>query len=115
MIGFCAAWIAMPRLINLEGVKDNLEDVFFIGHQLMLWISCSVLIWLSCQKRRLVAYICSLIICIAWGPIVIMTAEEVSNGGYVEPNRTHEVLTEIGLARPYQSFYRAVSWTFGYD
>lgn len=113
--GLIAVWTVVPSWINLEAVRDNLNDLFFIGHQLVLWIACSVLIWIACQKRKVVAFICFLIIATAWGPAVVALGEEMSNVGYVAPNRTYEALAKVGLANHYQSFYSAMSRIFGYE
>ena len=113
--GLFAVWTVIPKCINLEAVRDNLNELFFVGHQLVLWIACSVLIWMASHKRKPVAFFCSLVIIAAWGPAVVELAEDMSNVGYIAPNYTHEALAKVGLAEHYQRFYRAVSLTFGYD
>ena len=112
IVTLLAVWLAVPRAWNLPGVDNIQEEFFFLCHQVVLWCTVFVFIWLSLGRRRLVLWLCMGLLVLAWGPLCLWLMEAVIRDRY--DGVVDQALHGSGLYDPYSTLYGTLHENLGY-
>lgn len=105
-----AVWMAIPRRITSHAYPVH---VFFIGHQIALWLVVGIGLWLVLGKRTLLLVTILAAIVIVWLPIGLSVIETALTGT-VGNTKCEQFVRYLGLHGFYTFVYRGLFTGLGY-
>ena len=106
-----AVWLAVPRNLSNGIWRVWFLDLFIAAHQIVLWSMIASLIWIVSGKRRGVAYLLTVVVVLAWAPLLIVSLERAC----LHTNYALGLMYRIGLMQGLGVFYDSVTHGFGYE
>lgn len=110
IITLLAVWMAIPRRITSESLGIPL---FFLCHQLALWVLIGVSLWLVLGRRIWVLLIVVAVIVLMWTPITMAVVESALTGNRVN-TLGERLVNSIGLRDYYDFVVRSIYIGLGY-